>query len=351
MIKKILKILLIGLGLFVLVGILFTFSGPGLPEGANTIMNEVIAEGPPELITGETGFARSGDVEIWYEAKSGVDTPKASILLIMGIANTSIAWPKHFIQPLVDSGYQVILYDHRGLGMSDWIENWSPENAYKLADMAKDGIAVLDHLGVNKAHIIGVSMGGMIAQRLVIDHPDRILSLISMMSSGYIEDPDLSGIPPETIKELLRVALRYSFSSSEKNMIKMHLISRGLLKGDSPYALDTKEIAQQVLYEIQKRKGYNPNVNAQHVAAVSADGSRYEELPQINVPTLVIHGRSDPLIPFEHAVKYAPLIPNAKTLWITGMGHDIPVRFMEEVHSEIFKTFQKGEGKNRTEIK
>jgi pimeloyl-ACP methyl ester carboxylesterase len=117
----------------------------------------------------------------------------------MGIANDALAWPEHFIQPLVDSGFQVIRYDHRGTGLSDWIDRWDRDNPYSLGDMANDAIAVLNKLKINKAHVIGVSMGGMIAQTMAINHPERIMSLASLMSSGYIEDPNLEGISTDLV--------------------------------------------------------------------------------------------------------------------------------------------------------
>ena len=185
--------------------------------------------------------------------------------------------------------------------------------------------------------MLGVSMGGMTAQSMAIHYPERSLSLISMMSSGYIEDPKMQGISFDLIKELIRLSARYGLIPSEKNMIKLQLASRTLLMGDSNYELDVKAIAEETLYIMRYGGGFNSDVSPQHSAAVSASGSRYEALKKLTLPTLIIHGKQDPLIPFAHGEKSAELMPHAKTLWIEDMGHDIPQKFANNVVGEILK--------------
>jgi pimeloyl-ACP methyl ester carboxylesterase len=259
----------------------------------------------------------------------------------MGISNDALGWPQKFINAFVDSGYQVICYDHRGTGLSDWVKKWNSKNPYSLADMADDGIAVMDALGIEKAHIIGISMGGMIAQELAINHTDRVVSLTSMMSSGYIEDPELPKISSHIALELIKTALKYGIIGGEKNMIKLHLASRIILMGNATYDLNAKEIAEQVLYNTRKRNGYNSNVSQQHQAAVRLSGSRYEKLKMLNIPTLVIHGTSDPFIPIEHGMKCASVIPNACSLWLQGMGHDIPENLTDTIVVKIIANFKR----------
>ncbi len=336
MIKKIfltigalLLLILIGLSIYIF------SSGPKLPPETDEIISQVLNSEVPEVIKGKTGYAESGGVKIWYESIMPNDSVKAVVFLIMGIANDALGWPDYFIQPLVDSGFQVVRYDHRGTGMSDWIDNWDRANPYTLDDMARDGIAVMDAVGAQKVHIIGVSLGGMIAQHLAIYYPERVSTLTSIMSSGYIEDPELPGISIDIIRKLLIVSVKYGLLKSERNTIKLHIASRLLLMGDSIYSHDIRNISEHVLYNLRERKGYNPKVSPQHIAATSASGSRYEKLPEINVPVLIIHGRSDPLIPFVHGKKSASLIRDADTLWVDGMGHDIPLKYVDAILAKI----------------
>ncbi len=315
-----------------------------LPQETDQVVQQILAgEELPELIKGRTDYAQNGDVKIWYEVMNEVDTPKATVLLVMGHSATALAWTASFYQPLLDEGYQVIRYDNRGAGESSWMKDWSPENTYTLEDMAKDVVTILDKENIEKAHIIGASMGGMIAQRLAISHSDRVASLTSFMSTGYWEDPSIAA--PETfITQFTKLVLKYAFfSPSDEDMVKFRVGVRQSLKGAGDYTFDVKKSAQRAYYEMTKRKGFNPTVGDQHTAAISKSGSRLEELGNIKMPTLIIHGKSDPLVMFPHCEKYAPLIPHAEKLYIDGMGHDFPDVYMDQFHEAIFKNFTKVE--------
>ncbi|MBU8891748.1 MAG: alpha/beta hydrolase, partial [Bacteroidales bacterium] len=338
--KKILKILLISIISFflvVIVGVLiYTSSAPELSAEAKSIIREVVKSNVPEIIEGETGFAINDSIQIWYESLQAKDSEKATILLFMGISNDALAWPDYFIQPMVDSGYQVIRFDYRGTGLSDWMENWSKASAYSLTDIAEDGIAILDELQIKKAHLIGLSMGGMVAQEMLINYPERVLSLTSIMSSGYIEDPELHGISINIINDFIKLGIKYGIVKSEINSVKLQISARQILMGEYQYKLDYKKISEQVLYNIRNRNGYNPKVSRQHTYATSLSGSRYPELEKTQTPTLIIHGKSDPLIPIEHGIKCSEIIPHEEHLWIKGMGHDIPAEYSEVVLNRIF---------------
>ncbi len=316
-------------------------SGPTLPEGTDEIIESVLKNPLPEIVKGKTGFAKSQGLDIWYESISPKDHSKGAILLIMGISNDALGWPQKFIQAFVDSGYQVIRYDHRGTGMSDWLEDWDSNKPYSLADMADDGIAVLNTLGIQKANIIGISMGGMIAQELAINHPERVASLTSIMSSGFIEDPELPKISSDVVWELIKVSLKYGIIGGENNVIKLHLASRTILMGKAKYKLNIQEISEQVLYNIRKRNGYNSDVSRQHQAAVSLSGSRNDKLKLLSIPTLIVHGKSDPFIPIAHGKKCASIIPNADSLWLEGMGHDIPDNLVNTLSKKIITNFKR----------
>lgn len=310
-------------------------SGPDLPPETDEIIDQVLESELPEIVKGNTGFAKNGDVSIWYESIDPADSIKGTILLIMGISGDGLFWPSHFIQSLVDAGYRVVRYDHRGTGMSDWMENWSKENSYTLDDMSDDSFAIMDDINVESAHVIGVSMGGMIAQTMAINNPERVLSLISIMSTGYIEDPELPGIDESFIFEFAKVSLKYILIGTETNIIKMLISVRLMLQTETGGDLDIKDNAERVLYNLRKRRGYNYNVSQQHLKAVSASGSRYDDLKNLRLPAMVIHGRADPMIPFVHGLKCAELIPDADTLWLEGMGHDITPKYSEKIVSKI----------------
>lgn len=338
--KKILKIIGIAILLLLISTTIYIYtSGPNLPKDTNKIIEEVLNAPLPEIVKGKTGFAKSKGLDIWYESISPKEASKGSILLIMGISNDALGWPQKFITAFVDSGYQVIRFDHRGTGMSDWVKDWDDKKPYSLEDMAEDGLAVLNTIGVKKAHVVGISMGGMIAQELAINHPNRVLSLTSLMSSGFIEDPELPKISLNTAIELIKVSLKYGIIGGEKNNIKLHLSSRIILMGSAKYDLDIKGLSEQVLYNIRRRNGYNSSVSKQHQAAVFLSGSRYKKLKAISIPTLIIHGKSDPFIPIEHGKKCALVIPNADILWLDNMGHDIPNNCVDTLSQRIIINF------------
>lgn len=314
-------------------------SGPELPHDVDDIIDTVLEDPIPELIHGVTGIADSDGVNIWYESISPQGESKGAILLIMGISNDALGWPPKFIDALLNAGYQVVRYDHRGTGMSDWMVDYDPENPYSLSDMAHDGLSVMDELHIEKANILGASMGGMIAQQMAIDYPNRTQSLISIMSSGDILDPELPPISADVAIELIMVAIKYGVIGTERNMIKLHIASRSMLMGAATHTLDVKEISENVLYNIRKRKGYNANVSKQHQEAVAASGPRYKALKNLRIPCLIIHGVSDPFIPIEHGRKCAGLISNADSMWVDNMGHDIPDIFVPRVADKIIRFY------------
>ena len=318
-------LLLIGIALIV-----FLSTGPKISVTDNQLIKEVQETPVEEHITGITGTANNNGVTIFYNAFGKPE--KGNILLVNGHTQTLLDWPTYFFQPLVDAGYRVIRYDNRGVGMSDWMEGWNKTNAYTLEDMATDALAILDDLSIKKAHIIGVSMGGMISQRLAISHADRVLSLCSIMSTGYYFDKELTNVPRQFMLDITRISMRYGRDvKPEANKLKLHLAIRQLLKGKGKYPFDTKSILKKALYEVRKRRAYNMKATDQHSLAIKKSGSRYEGLKQIQMPVLVVHGTTDPLIGIAHAKKYAAMIPNAETLFIEGMGHDLPETYMPQI--------------------
>lgn len=323
---------------------IFLSGGPEYPADTDTIIEQAIQSGPPELVTGSTGFAQSDNVRIWYEivrpGKAVIAAPKATVLLIMGAGMSSMLWPPDFVGALVRAGYQVIRFDNRGTGLSDWVENWQ-DDPYSLEDMAIDALAVLDASGVKRAHVIGTSMGGMIGQRLAISHGDRVLSLVSMSTSAYLLDPDLAELSSDYRLDSARLILKYAITGTESGMIKMTMGFIDMMLSDGLQTGDVRPVSDLVLYELRKRRGFNQQAMAQHFAAMQVSGSRLDELAAIKCPVLVIHGTRDPALNIAHARKYAKRIPGAQTLWLEGAGHIIPEQHMPAVMDAMFKLFEK----------
>ena len=303
---------------------------PKLPAITNKIIEKALVK-ERRKIAGKQGYAQNDSTKIWYNSISPKDSIKGNIILIMGIANDALAWPDYFIKPLVDSGYRVIRFDNRGTGMSDWNDDWSKSNAYSLHNMADDAISILDTLNIDKVHVVGVSLGGMIAQTMSIKYPHRVITLTSMMSTGNIMDEELPSMNQSTVIDLMLASLRYGLIDTESNQIKLQLTARLLLMGKEKYELDIHEIAGSVLHNLRYRKGYNSDASEQHITATLLSGSRYKSLSQLSTPTLIIHGTTDPLIDFEHGKKCYEIIPDASNLWIERMGHDIPPKYTDQI--------------------
>jgi len=332
---KLLKIFGITL-LILLTGliILIFFTGPKLPDNTDTIIDNVINSKLPEFVKGKSGYVVSDNYKIWYESITPKDSNKGAILLFMGMATDALGWPQTFIDKLVDSGYQVIRYDYRGTGLSDWIEDWQ-QKPYSLADLAKDAETILDTLKISEAHLIGLSMGGMVAQEFAIKNADRTLTLTSIMSSGNIADKELPKISKRFVFDFTKIGIKYGLFQSEKNTIKLILAAKVILRGDAQYDIDVKRTAEQVLYNLRRRKGYNPNVSSQHAEAANLSGSRYDKLKDLKIPVLIIHGTNDPFVSIEHSKKLASVIPNSKTKWFNNMGHDLPFSLVDPLIKEI----------------
>ena len=341
---KLLKFIGIALTIILIVGtVAISLFGPKLPSNTDEIISTVLASELPELIHGNAGFVNSGDTNIWYETIPPASAPKGTILLFMGISNDAFGWPPSFLTLLTEAGYTVIRYDYRGTGLSDWDNNWQ-EKPYSLKDLANDAAAILDKENIDQAHLVGVSMGGMVAQEFAIHHPDRTLTLNLLMSSGNIVDETLPSINQEITFDLILAGLKYGILPTERNNVKLHVASRIILQGEAEYAIDVQETAEQVLYNLRNRNGYNLQASQQHQTAVFQSGSRYESLKTLDLPTLIIHGINDPFIPLAHSEKLATTIPNATTLWVENMGHDIPPSLFDAITAALVQNFERNPG-------
>jgi pimeloyl-ACP methyl ester carboxylesterase len=212
----------------------------------------------------------------------------------------------------VTKGYRAIRYDNRDTGLSTW-----PTAAYAMADMANDGIAVLDAAGVGRAHIAGVSMGGMIVQRMAIDHPDRVLSMTSIMSAPgaqgtLMSTPEASAVlnnPPPDPKA--------DFEAFVANGVR-----NARVIGSPAYPWTDGELRERAIAEY--RRAFNPAGVARQMAAIRADGDRTPALGKLKIPVVVLHGADDPLVQPIGGEATAAAIPGAELRMIPGMGHDLP---------------------------
>jgi pimeloyl-ACP methyl ester carboxylesterase len=254
--------------------------------------------------------AHNGAVEIEYET-FGDDRPE-TVLLVNGLGSQMTRWPEAFCAKLVAKGYRAIRFDNRDTGKSTWVQSG---DRYRLKDMAADAIAVLDAAGVDKAHVAGVSMGGMIVQRMAIDHPARVLSLTSIMSAtsgDVVATPEamaiISNPPPDP--------------AADYEAFVAHGMKNARTIGSPDYQWTDEELRARVVAE--HARAFNPAGVGRQRQAIGADGDRTEELRKLNVPTVVLHGAEDPLIQPVGGIETANAIPGAELRIIPGMGHDLP---------------------------
>ena len=267
-------------------------------------------------------------IELEYEVIGNPADPP--VLLIMGLGGQLLAWDDEFVLGLARRGHFVIRYDNRDVGLSTKLEGSpAPPLAellaksaagevvavpYLLRDMADDAAALLDHLGIESAHVVGASMGGMIAQSLVLQHPQRVRTLVSIMSSTG--NPELPPAKPEAMARLMIPA-----PAERAGYIEHMLASQRVMSG-SGFPLDV-EAARRLAGRLFDRAFYPAGV-ARQIAAILSSGSRKDALADVRVPTLVIHGLDDPLVPVEGGIDTHASIAGSELLLIDGLGHNLP---------------------------
>jgi pimeloyl-ACP methyl ester carboxylesterase len=279
---------------------------------------------------------KANGIELEYETHGSHDAP--AILLVHGLGAQLSLWPVAFIDQLVKQGFRVIRYDNRDIGLSQKFEAYGVPNSteltakamagekieapYLLTDMAADGIALAQALGVKRAHVVGVSMGGMIAQLMAAHFASHVGTLTSIMSSS-----GRRGLPPgkpEAMKVLLTPP-----ANSERATVVAHGIN--LRQTISSPGYPTPDAEQQALVEFNFDRSFYPQGLARHYNAILASGGRVDILPKIKVPTLVIHGDEDPVVRVEAGKDTAALIPGARLEIIPGMGHDLPAQLLPKI--------------------
>ena len=290
------------------------------------------------LFSQDEGYAKNDNVNIFYldhGPKEG--TP---ILMIQGLGAQLTYWPDDLISLLQENGYRPIVFDNRDAGLSDNFDaegrppfiwnyikfylNLPMHSVYSLEDMANDGIAVMNHLQINHFHVLGISMGGMISQRLVADHQERVITFIQIASMA--KSPDVSTAPKGELRRLIT-------DRSNKELSQEERVNRAIriyeILGTEGVTIDREEFAKSALANI--KRGKSKSGFSRQLQAILADKDRYNKLNNITVPTLIIHGTIDPLIPFEEGKKTSELIANNTFVEVKTMSHLIDKPVLEKI--------------------
>lgn len=264
------------------------------------------------------------------------------ILLIMGFSAQMVMWPMELVEALVARGFRVIRHDNRDIGLSHKFDGVKapgivrhslmrkiglrPKVPYTLADMADDSAGVLDGLGIQSAHIVGGSMGGMIAQHVAARHPEKVRTLTSVFSTTG--NPKLPPAKREALDMLVKRPASY-----EEDVLVDYGVSLARTIGSPGFPAPEDRLRERTRAMV--RRSVYPQGAVRQMAAIIADGERTKMLGQITAPTLVLHGDDDPLIPVAHGHATAAAIPGAKIETIPGWGHDVPLELVDRLAEAI----------------
>ncbi len=272
--------------------------------------------------------ARANGITIEYETFGDPSDP--AVLLICGLGSQLIRWDVELCVALADAGFYVIRFDNRDVGLSTWLDDLPPSPPpYTLVDMADDAAGLLDAMGIRAANVVGVSMGGMIAQTLAIAHPDRVLTLVSIMSTTG--DRGVGQSTPEAL-----AALRSPRPSDREAAIELG-VTLSLLIGSPGYPADEQRERDRVAASFDR--AFHPTGFVRQLAAITAQPDRTEALHGVRVPALVIHGDADPLIAPSGGRATAAAIPGARLKLVGGMGHDLPPQLFDELVDDLATLF------------
>jgi pimeloyl-ACP methyl ester carboxylesterase len=294
----------------------------------------------PEMKSTSSGelTATCGELEICYETFGSSTAPP--MLLVMGLASQMLMWDEQFCEQLAARGYFVIRFDNRDIGRSSHLKGaviasrWqllrgsARAAAYTLDEMAQDGIGLLDHLAIGSAHVVGVSMGGMIAQLMAINHPDRVRSLVSIMSTTG--NRRVGRPQPKIMMRLMRRGAR-----EREAYINDHIETYRAI-GSQTYDFEEEHKRERAARMFER--GVYPAGSARQLAAVASAADRTKALGGVRVPTTVIHGDADPLVNVSGGRATAAAVPGAKLVIFPGMGHDLPRELWPELIDAITET-------------
>ena len=262
------------------------------------------------------GFVETNGVRLWYEDRGESTSPP--VVLVMGATASAIAWPEELLDALARAGYRVVRFDNRDIGLSTHIDYAA--HPYSLEDMATDAAGLLDALGITSAHFVGASMGGMISQLMALNHPERVRSLGLLITTPGPVDDRLS----PTSEDVLSIATRPATTDAEvaQRGVDMWRVLTG-----SRFPFD--ETLYRDLAARDSARGTNPNSG--HALAVFSSPSRIDALANVRVPTLIVHGTDDPILPYDHAEALAKAITGATLVTWEGVGHELPAPLLPEL--------------------
>jgi pimeloyl-ACP methyl ester carboxylesterase len=290
--------------------------------------------------------AQANGIELEYDTRGDPAAPP--LLLVMGLGAQMTAWDDELCDELAAGGFFVIRFDNRDAGLSTKIESadgfdvvaaigaalsgGSTEAPYLLRDMADDAFGLLDHLGIERAHVVGASMGGMIAQTMAITRPERVATLTSIMSTTG--DPAVGTATPEALTVLM------TRPPTEREEYVTTTVATSRLLHGSVLPFDEERAAARAagFYD----RSFYPTGVARQLVAILASGDRTAALAEVRIPTLVIHGDADPLVGHSGGVATAEAVPGAELLTIEGMGHDLPVERWSDVVGAVVAHTAKG---------
>ncbi len=287
------------------------------------------------LSFGDERMAPANGIELAYQEMG--DPDGEPLLLVMGLATQMIAWDEGFCGPLAERGFRVVRFDNRDIGRSTKVESAGvPRRAdtilgrrssapYLLRDMAADTIGLMDHLGIDSAHVVGASMGGMIAQAVAIEHPERLRSMVSIMSTTGSR---WTGMPSRQAMAVLLGRPPKGREAAIERAVKVFQVI-----GSPGYPFEEERV-RQIAGRAYDR-GHSAAGVARQLHAITASGDRTRALRGVRVPTAVIHGNRDPLVRPAGGRATARAVPGARLKMIDGMGHDLPRQLWPVFAEEI----------------
>lgn len=287
---------------------------------------------------------------VTLEAESFGDPSKPAVLLVMGLGMQLTGWPLELCEALAAAGYRVVRFDNRDAGLSTKLDAAPRVNLmrealryflrlplkapYLLRDMAQDTVHLLDALGIESAHVVGASMGGMIAQTLAAEHPHRVRSLVSIMSGSGCRALPLARW---NVLRLLLAAPPADFDGRVAHFVKLFRALEG-----PGFPISDEELHARSAAAVQRN--YSPAGTARQLLAIAASGDRSADLRRIAAPTLVLHGDADPLLPLPHGRDCAAKIPGARFETIAGMGHDLPPTLVPHLRDALLAHLRRVDG-------
>ncbi|MBR7744389.1 alpha/beta fold hydrolase [Phycicoccus sp. BSK3Z-2] len=253
------------------------------------------------------------------------------MLLVMGLGTQLVAWPQDMVDGLVARGFRVVRVDNRDIGLSSFTDGPPPSRAdlvrafarrpvrgatYRMSDLASDAVALLDHLGIGRVHLVGASMGGMVAQQLTIDHPERVLSLCSIMSNT---GDRRNGRVARRLLPTMARSLSAPRPSDPEEAVRLGVEGWRVIGGP---LFDAEDMERSVRAAVERSQ--SPYGGARHLLAILTSEDRTEGLRGVTAPTLVVHGLADPLVEASGGVATARAVPGSRMLVFPDMGHDLP---------------------------